>query len=61
MSNERLLEVGPKRGVDAQVARDIWITVESQDICHALLVNRGWSPARYQVWLAGKLERHPLG
>jgi AcrR family transcriptional regulator len=55
------LEMGLKRGVDVQVALDIWIAVESQDVYHELVVNRGWSPARYEAWLADTLKHHLLG
>lgn len=57
----RALEMGLKPGVDVQVALDIWIAVESQDVYHELVVNRGWSPARYEAWLADTLKHHLLG
>ena len=57
----KALEAGLKPGVDVQAAMDIWIAVESQDVYHELVVNRRWSPARYEAWLADTLKHHLLG
>jgi AcrR family transcriptional regulator len=57
----KALEPGLKPGLDVQVALDMWIAVESEHVYRELVVNRGWTPARYEAWLANALKFHLLG
>jgi AcrR family transcriptional regulator len=38
-------------------ARDILWTLTSRDVYRKLVVERGWTSARYEMWLAGTIEQ----
>jgi AcrR family transcriptional regulator len=53
-----------KRGalkVDADRATDILWTINHPSVYHLLVVERGWSPADYEQWLAATLTEQLLG
>ena len=41
-----------KAGLTADTARDIFWVVARPDICEALVGRRGWTPERYEGWIA---------
>jgi AcrR family transcriptional regulator len=40
---------------------DVYITLVLPEIYHSLVLERGWSPDRYETWLADNLVRQILG
>lgn len=50
---EELAERGElRRGVSAREAGDLIFALTGHDLYHTLVIGRGWSPARYERWLA---------
>jgi AcrR family transcriptional regulator len=48
-------------GLDAAMATDVLWALVHPDLWQLLVVGRGWSPARYEAWLAAALARELLG
>lgn len=48
--------VGFRKPLDAAAARDIFWTLAGPEVYQRLVRNRGWSPDRYESWLAGMLR-----
>jgi AcrR family transcriptional regulator len=40
---------------------DVYLTLVLPEIYHSLVLERGWSPERYETWLADNLVRQLLG
>lgn len=40
---------------------DVYVTLVLPEIYHSLVVERGWSPDRYETWLGDNLVRQLLG
>lgn len=47
--------------LDAEMAADIVWTLNDPGLYHALVLGRGWSPDRFQAWLARTLQVQLLG
>jgi AcrR family transcriptional regulator len=41
-----------RRGLDVEEAKDVLWTLAHPDVWHLLVVERGWSPERYEEWFA---------
>ena len=48
-------------GLDSQTAVDLVWAVERPEVYRELVVTRGWSPERYEQWLAETLKHQLLG
>jgi AcrR family transcriptional regulator len=48
-------------GMTVDEGLDIYITLVLPDIYHSLVLERGWSPERYETWLADNLVHQLLG
>ncbi len=48
-------------GLDRATATDLLWTLTHPDVWQLLVVGRGWTPRRYETWLAGALRRELLG
>ncbi|ACU74620.1 transcriptional regulator, TetR family [Catenulispora acidiphila DSM 44928] len=51
--------LAPAMTVDEGV--DVYVTLVLPEIYHSLVVERGWSPDRYETWLGDNLIRQLLG
>jgi AcrR family transcriptional regulator len=47
----------PRAGLTREAATDVLFAVGSPDVYRTLVVDRGWSPARFERWYADSLER----
>lgn len=56
----RLLEEASLLGVDAKEATDVLWMLTSRDVFRMMVVERGWTTAKYEEWLARTLERSLL-
>jgi AcrR family transcriptional regulator len=50
-----------RRGLDHRTARDVFWMFTGRDVYRMLVRERGWSPQKYQNWLADTLLRSLLG
>jgi len=48
-------------GVSAQIATDLFWTFSNEELYRELVVERGWSPERFERWLARVLRDQLLG
>jgi hypothetical protein len=57
-----LLAKGAKlrKGLDVEAAADIvWVLIDA-GLFHLLVHRRGWTPERFQAWLAESIQRQVL-
>jgi hypothetical protein len=48
-------------GLDAEAAADVlWVLIDA-GLFHLLVHQRGWTPERFQAWLAETIQRQLLG
>jgi TetR/AcrR family transcriptional regulator, regulator of autoinduction and epiphytic fitness len=57
----KALAAGLAPGVDAKTAVDLFWALGRPEVYRELVVDRGWSPARYERWLATSLKQQLLG
>lgn len=50
-----------REGMDQATAVDIALTLQSPEVITFLTIQRGWSPDKYEQWLAGALTTELLG
>ena len=48
-------------GLTVKTATDLYVTLERQEIYAELVLDRGWSPEKYEAWLATTLKQQLLG
>ena len=48
-------------GMTVDDGLDLYITLVLPEIYHSLVLDRGWSPDRYEIWLADNLVHQLLG
>ena len=46
-----------REGLSKEAAADVLFAVGSPEVCRLLVVDRAWSPARFDRWYAETLER----
>jgi AcrR family transcriptional regulator len=53
-------KTGLRDGLTVEIAADAAYAVASPDVCRLLTRTCSWSPRRYEMWLAGSLQRELL-
>jgi hypothetical protein len=48
-------------GLTVDEGVDVYVTLVLPEIYHSLVLDRGWTPDRYETWLADNLVRQLLG